>query len=41
MHYFEGVTGMYSSDVLVDHLLKIFKFQLSTVQDKMFITYVD
>lgn len=41
MHYFEGVSGMYSSDFLVDHLLKIFKFQLSTVQDKMFITYVD
>lgn len=34
MHYFEGVNEMYSSDVLVDHLLKIFKFQLSTVQDK-------
>lgn len=34
MHYFEGVNGMYSSDVLVDHLLNIFKFQLSTVQDK-------
>lgn len=34
MYYFEGVNGMYSSDVLVDHLLKIFKFQLSTVQDK-------
>lgn len=34
MRYFEGVNGMYSSDVLVDHLLKIFKFQLSTVQDK-------